>query len=77
MEYEVVKILTGDDYEERENPVWCLVRTICGDRATFCAGEYFGYGASSCTFEVKYVKENGITCPDCLEEIKRIKNLKI
>ncbi len=55
MSHTIVKILSGDDFEERENPVWCLVDEKCGDSATFCSGEYFGYGASSCKYEVKTV----------------------
>ena len=75
--YHIVKILSGDDYEEKENPVWCLVSDICGDRATFCSNEYFGFGVSSCKYEIKTVNKNGVTCPDCLEKIKKIKSLNI
>ena len=77
MKYGIVKILSGDDLEERENPVWCLVVEKCGDSATFCSGEYFGYGASSCVYEYKLVESGGVTCPDCLNRILRIKEIKI
>lgn len=77
MGHNVVKILTGDDYEERENPVWCLVIDSCGDKATFCENEYFGYGVSACTFEYKEVETGGITCPNCLAQIQLIKDIKL
>lgn len=77
MAHHIVKILTGDDFEEREKPVWCLVTEICGDNATFCSGEYFGYGASSCKYEIKTVEKGGITCPDCLRRIKTIKEINL
>ena len=77
MPHTIVKILSGDDFEERENPVWCLVDEKCGDSATFCSGEYFGYGASSCKYKVKTVEKGGITCPDCLKRIKIIKDIDL
>jgi len=77
MAHSIVKILSGDDLEERENPVSCLVIERCGDKSTFCHGEYFGYGASACKFEFKTVEKGGITCPDCLKRIKAIKDIDL
>ena len=77
MSHKIVKILSGDDYEVRENAVWCLSEESCGDSSTFCDNEYFGYGASSAEYEVKIVEKGGITCEKCLRKIKRIKELKI
>jgi len=75
----LVKILSSDDGEirDKENQVWCLVETVCGDSATFCQGEYFGFGASGCEFEVKTVERGGITCPRCIERIKTIKSVRL
>ena len=77
MSHKIVKILSGDDYVTRENPVWCLVQSSCGDSATFCDTEYFGFGASSCEYEVKIVESGGITCEKCLEKINAIKEIKL
>ena len=77
MSHKIVKILSGDDLVPRENPVWCLVVKACGDSATFCDGEYFGYGASSCKYEVKIVESGGITCEECLKKINEIKQIKL
>lgn len=77
MSHKVVRILSGDDFELRENPVWCLVSESCGDSATFCDTEYFGYGASDCKYEVKFVESGGITCEKCLKKINEIKKVKL
>lgn len=77
MSHKVVKILSGDDYEERESPVWCYVTTVNGDSATLCHGEVFGFGVSACKYEVDIVEAGGITCPDCLEIIKKIKAIDL
>jgi hypothetical protein len=77
MAHRVVKILSGDDYEKRENPVWCLIVKSNGDSATFCDTEFFGYGASACRFETKEVEKGGITCPNCLEKIKLIQSINL
>lgn len=73
----LVKILTDDLGEKRDNPKWCLIHEIAGGNATFCGGEYFGSGESGCEFLTKKSKRGGITCPDCLEKIKIIKAVKL
>lgn len=73
----VVKIITRDDGEKVDNQVWCLSHVIAGGNATFCTGEYYGFGESSCEFKEKEVQKAGITCNDCLAKIKIIKSIKL
>lgn len=70
----VVKILVRDDGEKVISPVWHHYHDIAGGHATFCSGEYFGYGESSAIFKTKNGK---ITCPQCIIKIKEIKALKL
>ena len=77
MAHRVVKLLVGDDYEPKEKPKWCLVIDSCGDKATLCTREYFGYGASRCEYEIKEVEKGGVTCPDCLKIIKSMKSIDL
>lgn len=72
----IVKILSGDDGEIRDNPVWCLIHPMDSDPSTLCQNEYFGEGQSSCTFELKEGKVKDLTCPSCLAFIRHIKKLK-
>lgn len=82
-EFNIVKLTTVDDWQSKESarhidkPVWCLVVESCGDNATFCKNEYFGEGQSSCNYELKTVTKNGVTCPDCLKMISKIKSINI
>lgn len=73
----LVKILSSDDGEKRDNPVWCLVHVITGGNATLCGGEFFGEGESSCSYETKRTERGGITCEECLRIIKEIKSVKL
>lgn len=74
----VVKILTDDLGEKRDKHLhhWHYV-VYKGGPQTLCQGEYFGEGESGCEFVVKKVKRGGITCPDCLSEIKGYKSVKL
>jgi hypothetical protein len=51
--------------------------TSCGDSATFCSGEYYGEGSGVTDFEYKQVEFDGVTCKDCLEQIKNIQSIKL
>ncbi|CAM1341778.1 hypothetical protein [Tenacibaculum aestuarii] len=75
----LVKILCDDNGEPRDKYLqhWHYVKTTCGDSATLCDGEYFGFGASGCEYETKSVKKGGITCPKCLDFIREIKSIKL
>ena len=74
----LVKILTSDDGEPRDLDLqyWHYVINDDAER-TLCEGEAFGEGESSCEYERKSVKRGGITCPDCLLKIKKIKAIKL
>ena len=72
----LVKILSSDDGEKREEKKWCLIVNYTGSQ-TFCEGEFFGFGESGCEFETKTVKRGGITCRKCLRKIKDVKKVKL
>lgn len=75
--HNLVKIITSDDGEKRDKPVWCLVEhTDFGD-ATFCQAEFFGLGESCCEYKTKTVARGGITCERCLERIRLIKDIQL
>ena len=73
----LVKLITNDDGEKINSPVWHLVYITVGDRATLCTLECFGSGQSSLIYKTKSVDKGGITCPDCIEIIKKIKAVKL
>jgi hypothetical protein len=73
---QLVKILSSDGGERRENPVWCLWNTFDGSPRTVCGGEAFGKGESHCEFEMKE-DERGITCPKCKEITRFFKAVKL
>lgn len=73
----LVKILTSNDGEIRDNPKWHLSTDMCGDKCTLCESEYYGFGASGCKFETKQVEKGGITCDKCIDIIKNIKQVKL
>ena len=75
----LVKIKTSTDGEIREADLqfWHYVADSNGDPCTLCQGEFFGFGQSGCEYELKSVKVGGITCPDCLAIIKKIKAIKL
>ncbi len=75
---DLVKILSRDDGEpvSRKEQVWCLSVVTAGSNATLCSGEFYGYGEGSATFKTKSVNRGGITCPECLARIKKIKAIR-
>jgi len=78
MGHSVVKILSDDCGEKREKEFqfWHYVANKGGSQ-TLCQGEFFGVGESGCEFKTKFVERGGITCPECLKEIKEIKSIKL
>lgn len=74
----LVMLLSDDDTDLYENPVWCLVDPAnAGGPATLCTGEYFGLGESFCTYKRKSVKKGGITCPRCIAALKAYKSIRL
>lgn len=72
----LVMILSSDDGEKRDDPVWHLNYGRDAER-TFCEGEAFGIGESGCDYKTKVTKRGGITCPECLKMIKEIKAIRL
>ena len=72
----VVKI-TRDENGEDPDRGWCLVSNSGGSAVAFCTGEAYGFGEGDAEGDVKTLKRGGITCPDCLEEIKIIKSVRL
>jgi len=73
----LVKIIIDDDGEPKDDPPWCLIVDNAGGDVTCCEGEYFGLGESLCVYELKTTKRGGITCPQCLQNIKFYKTVKL
>ena len=48
-----------------------------GSRTVFCDGQKFGYGESSVEYQIKYVQRKGITCQNCIERIKKVKDIRL
>lgn len=76
MPHKLVQMITDDDGLEYPNDYWHFIRATDAER-TLCTGECFGEGESIATFETKVVARGGITCPECMKEIKRIKAIKL
>ena len=74
---QLVKMLTNDDGDKIEHPVWCMVQHFGDARRTVCGGECFGEGESTATFKVKTFVKGGITCHICKEHIKWFKSIKL
>ncbi len=73
----LVKLLTNDDGQKQE-PLWHLIDPANETGpSTLCSGEFFGYGESSCTYELKSVKRGGITCLKCTGKLKTYKAVRL
>ena len=77
MAHELVKILSDDDDEPYENPVWHIIDLWNTDPATLCSGEYFGEGQSGCRYELKMRARGGVTCEECLRKARWLKSYKL
>jgi len=78
MKHLLVKILSSDDGIKRKKTVWCLDDYEAATHRTFCEGEAYGIGDSGCEFENKYhLKKGDITCPRCIDKIKKIQLIKL
>ena len=77
MSHTLVKITVDEDGADVDNAKWCLSIIAAGGSQSFCSGQYYGKGESSCEFKDKTVQRGGITCPECLQKIKEIKAIKL
>lgn len=75
--HRVVKITKDNWGSKRLNPKWHLVVTDAATDRTLCDGEAFGVGDSRAEYEEKTCKKGGITCDDCLDEIRWFKSIKL
>jgi hypothetical protein len=74
---QLVKLLTHDDGDPADNDDWHLSVVRAGSTALLCTGEFYGYGEGGATAETKSVLKGGITCPDCLRDIREIKAVRL
>lgn len=72
----LVMIVTNEDGEEEE-PLWHAINPHADDLMVLCSGQYFGDGASECTYKTKDIIRGGISCPKCVEIIKFYKSIKL
>lgn len=77
MAHEVVQIIVDDDGEDTNDNSWHLVVQPDGSPRTLCTGEVFGKGEGSAVFKNKVVARGGITCKNCLNEIRFFKSIKL
>ena len=73
----LVKFLTDDSGVPVKCPEWHYVNPFASDPAALCTGEYFGPGQSDIEYVEKKTVKGGITCSDCLEQIKHYKSIKL
>jgi len=70
----IVKLIKDEDGREYPNKYWHYVNYSGGSDATLCTGEVFGMGEGS----AKYIEKQGkITCPYCIEIIKKFQSIKL
>lgn len=77
MNHELVLMLTDDDGEAYDEPVWHIIDEYNTDPATLCSGEYFGVGQSNCEYKLKTVSRGGVTCKKCLNKAKWLKSFRL
>lgn len=76
--HQLVKLLFNDDGVEIDNPPWCLVDPANRQGpSTLCSGEFFGEGESNCIYEEKNMIRGGITCVQCLSDIRCYKSIRL
>lgn len=73
----VAKLICHDDGEPAENGNWHLVVVRAGSPMLLCNGVFFGYGEGGARADTKKVARGGITCPDCLDQIREIKAIRL
>ena len=79
MAHTVVKIFSDMHGEKRDKAdlVWHLSINQGGDNNTLCEGEFYGLGAGTTDYMIKHVEKGGVTCKNCLDYIRIIKDVKL
>lgn len=77
MSFDVVKILTDNWGDKRENPKWHLAIEDAATMRTLCDGEAFGIGDSQAEYVTKEGKKGSVTCPECRAKIKWFKSIQL
>lgn len=77
MAVHTIKLDTNDDGEAYEDDFWHLVFDMGGGHTVFCSGEFFGYGEGKADGTMEDIRDFPITCPTCIELIKRIQTIKL
>lgn len=75
--HRLVRFTFDDDEAPVIDDTWHFVTQKTGSDMKLCSGEVFGIGEGSAVYEMKEVTRGGITCPMCLEEIRRMKAIKL
>ena len=73
----LVKIISDDDGEAIDKPVWHLSTDACSGNTVLCTGEVFGFGEGDAVYKTKEVERGGITCEHCLTSLKWFKSIKL
>lgn len=75
MRNSTIKMITDDSGEEYPNSFWHLLNPISdGGNNILCTNKYIGFGESSAEF---IERKGEITCPKCIDFVKRFKRIKI
>lgn len=84
MSHTLVKIIGSDNSNIEEHhieDVWHLSILTCGEPTTLCGGFYYTDNDPAFKdkdlFITKERKRGGITCPDCLNSLKKFKSIKL
>lgn len=78
MAHTLVKFIQDEGMDEDyKDEYWHLSTTACGDPQKFCTNEVYGEGQGNAKGTVKIRQKGGITCPECLKQIKQIKSIKL
>lgn len=73
----LVKLLTHDDGEPVESPVWHLSDQYGDSARTLCSGEAYGIGESSSEYEYASGFGRDITCDRCRRILKTHQEIKL
>lgn len=73
----LVRLDTTEDGDITDDESWHLVSDSGGSSALLCNTHVFGYGEGEAKYVTKTVVRGGITCPDCLHHIRKMKEVKL
>lgn len=77
MAHTLVKFFSDDDGRDSDSSIWHLVTSVSGGACALCTLEFFGEGESSVVYETKRRERGGISCPECMKQIRTIKSVKL